>query len=254
MRAEPERITVEQLLSLLGHIRGCRISVIHAETIPRLRQRLSRDGPTLCPWFDPDTSPRDPDSIRWQIRKRTTFSVAMVGHRKPRSSSPYESAVNSRRASEWQPLGTDGTPVYFESSGRKWGRRRKSAPLVDYQGRVYLDVQRLRVLSYSYVDTRDGRSVTQSQLAPWLIGRSTESQRQQTTQSVIWRDYRIDRIRRVTGLNGRTYEIAHHARMKPHHETRQQQIARRREARKPKYQRQRQRQQKPKRTRRRNAA
>tara|TARA_R110002072_G_scaffold238769_3_gene396401 strand:- start:20040 stop:20792 length:753 start_codon:yes stop_codon:yes gene_type:complete len=233
VRAEPQRITVEQLISLLGHIRGCRIAIVHAETIPRLRQKLSQDDRTPCPWFNTDTTARDSDSKRWHIRKRTTFSVAMIGHRKPRSPSPYEVAVNSRRAKDWQPLGDDGTPVYFESSGRAWGRRRKSAPLVDYRGQVYLDIQRLRILSYSYYDIRTGRSITQTQLEPWLIGRSSDSHQQQTSQSVIWRDYRIDRIRKVTGLNGQPYEIARRSKIKVTRETRQEQIERRRKTRLP---------------------
>lgn len=233
MRAEPERITVEQLLSLLGHVRGCRISIVYAETIPRLRQKLSQDDHTPCPFFNVDSTPRDTDSKRWYIRKRTTFSVALVGRRKRGQPSAYESAVNRRRAKEWKPLNDGGTLEYFTSQGRTWGKRRQSSPLVDHGGKVYLDVQRLRLLSYQYVDLRTGRTLTLPQVEPWLIGH-TPGKSQQVDNQIVWRDYRIDRIRRVTGLNGTTYDIARRCKINATRETRPQQIDRRRIDRLPK--------------------
>ena len=155
METGPERINSGQLVELLGMIRGARL-------VPVLRQR-SRDG-VLCPWFDTDSKPGQSAGRRFSVRKIAAFSAAAVGQRR-RGRLP-------------------------ETSARTWGKRRSGCPLVDYAGRLYLDVQKLRVLSCRFYDVTTGKTLTAPQLAPWITERAAGD--------VKWRDYLLERVRTVS--------------------------------------------------------
>jgi len=198
MLAGPERIDSSQLIELLSMIRGCRRMTITAETVPVLRQRSAAG--VLCPWFDVDSKAGQPAGRRFFVRKLSAFSSAAVGKRR-------------RSRAE-----------YFDSGSRTWGKRRRGCPLVDYRGRVFLDVQKLRVLSSRFYDVATGQTVTRAELDPWLSERADSG--------VKWRDYRLDRVRSVV-MNGRAFELVRGQRMKTAAESPASQTERRRALRRP---------------------
>jgi len=196
MGAGPERIDSGQLIELLGMIRGSRLVTITAETVPVMRQRSAAGA--WCPWFDQSSKPGQPSGRRFSIRKRSAFSAVAVGKRRPGGPTAYELAVNRKRARDWSHLGADGTPEYFDTGSRAWGKRRRGCPLVDYRGRLYLDVQKLRLLSSRFVDSSTGQTVQAAELAPWMSTRPESG--------VRWRDYRLSGVRSVS-VDGRAFEL-----------------------------------------------
>lgn len=224
-----ERVSIEQLITRLSSIRGSRLVTLVTETVPTLNQKA--DDGSVCPWFNPQASTKAPDAARWFIRKKTVVSMSLIGSLKGESGTPYERSVNRRRCKESQDFQLSSPPQRFRSSGRHWGTRRKSAPLVDYKGRVYLDAQRTRILSFEFIDTRTGRTISQTQLKPWIPGSRNPSKTQLLANEIVWRDYRIDRVRIVRTLGGVECVVARRAKISTHRETREQQLSRRKQAR-----------------------
>jgi hypothetical protein len=226
METEPELVSPGQLVQLLSMIRGCRIVTVTAETVPPLNQR-AEDG-ALCPWFDPSVPVDAVAGRRFRVRKRSVFSCGAVGKRRPGGLGAYASAVNRRRSAEWAELGELSAAAVFETAGRTWGRRRRGAPLVDYRGQIYLDIQRFRLLSVSYFDALSGSPILAADLQPWLRVRADVSGRQLLSRPVAWRDYRFDGLRLLT-MDGQAFAVRRQRRrMAAAAESRASQIVRRR--------------------------
>ena len=202
---------------------------IVTETIPTLNQKA--DDGSVCPWFKAQASTKAPDSARWFIRKKTVVSMSLIGSLKEAAGTPYERSVNGRRSREARQFNLKSQPSRFLTSGRNWGTRRQRAPLVDYKGRIYLDAQRTRILSFEFLDIRNGKTVSLTQLQPWIPGNRKPSRTQRLVNEVVWRDYRIDRIRIIRTLGGIECVVARRAKIRTTAETREHQLSRRRQAR-----------------------
>lgn len=180
-QAEPVKVIGLGLLaSIIRAISSYKIATIFTETEPELLK-------TGNPFWDKPNQ-------RWLVKKRAHTRIGIGG--------TYSGAVNTRRFKESKP-GT--TPSTFESSGRRWGqrlkglgsarRRGKRASIAEYKGRLYLDVQRLQVLSVTYVGI-DGVAIPATAIAPFIRQRE-KSETQDLENEVDWRDYALTNVRQL---------------------------------------------------------
>jgi hypothetical protein len=100
----------------------------------------------------------------------------------------YANSVNNQRSRE-------GLPADFESLPRRWGKRLVGCPLVEHQGKWYLEVKVEKVLK-SAKYWADGKWISKEALEPFLPKRQ-ESGRQGVENSIILRDYNLESIRKL---------------------------------------------------------
>ncbi len=182
------QISLRMLAGIIRGIESATIATIFTETIPAMRK-------TGNPWWDADAD-------AWHIRKRAHTTVMIGG--------TYQGAVNGRRAKQ------DGLGYQnFESSGRRWGQRLtrlgsarakgKRASIVEHGGQLYLDVQKVRGLSVTYIDLRTNHLIPSREVIPFLV-QEQESNTQQLAKQVQWRDYALSNIRELR-MQGDVYQV-----------------------------------------------
>lgn len=175
-------VSVRMLASIIRSVSGATIAAAYVETVPDMFKRGN-------PFWDRETQTS-------AVLKRQAVSIALGG--------TYQGAVNRSRFRAW----TSGpAPEPFVPARRSWGtratslgrsrRRGQRASIVMHDGVAYLDVQRLRVLSVSYVD-RYGNEIPREAVEPWL--------KQRERQPVDWRDYTLSNVRQLR-MNGMTYNV-----------------------------------------------
>lgn len=184
-----KQIGIGLLASIIRGVNGVTIATIFTETEPELLK-------TGNPYWDKPNQ-------RWLVKKRAHTRIAIGG--------TYSGSVNTRRFKESQ-AGT--VPTTFESGGRRWGqrlkglgsarRRGKRASIVEYEGRLYLDVQRLQVLSVTYVGI-DNVEIPATAIAPFIKQRG-KSTTQDLEKEVDWRDYALTNVRQLR-MDKMTFEV-----------------------------------------------
>ncbi len=188
MSGVTRQISLRLLAGIIRGVESATVATIFTETIPAMRK-------TDNPWWDAATDV-------WHIRKRAHTTVMIGG--------TYQGAVNNRRAKQ------DGASYQnFESSGRRWGQRLtrlgaarakgKRASIVEHSGQLYLDVQKVRALSVTYVDLRTNHLIPTREVVPFLI-QERESNTQQLAKQVQWRDYALNNIRELR-MQGDVYQV-----------------------------------------------
>ena len=120
----------------------------------------------------------------------------------------YENAVNNQRVRENQPLDNAGEVEHFTALPRKWGVRVKRTdgtvtPLVEYNGKHYLEVKVQKSLGYEY--RHNGATIDPAKVEPFLPKRQ-EGARQEVDSPVILRDYALENIQQIT-IDGIVYEL-----------------------------------------------
>lgn len=182
-------IDTRSLANLLGSLRTSTIISIHARTIPDMRK-------TGNPWYGHVV--------------KLAYLRAIIG-------ASYESSVNRRREKEAALAGRTSVD-YFHAGERTWGKRvirkprrrqsqkdRQTAPLIRHKGKLYLNLQRQKMLHYEYRDTVTAAEIPAAEIEPWIRPRN-EGRRQQLDNPVINRDYTLTNILQVRML-GKVYEI-----------------------------------------------
>ncbi len=189
MAATVERyVGVQLLAAIVRGVHSATFATVFTETIPTLTKRGN-------PFWDRNTK-------TWSIRKRAHTRVVIGG--------TYAGAVNTRRAKAT----SDGHQEQFQSQGRSWGerlkllggahRKGKRASILSHNGRLYLDVQALQVLSSSFVGI-DGEEIPRDQVTPFMRKRKS-SQTQQLEDEVKWRDYALTNVRQLR-MQGQTFTV-----------------------------------------------
>lgn len=164
------QITYTQLERLMRTVKAPTPIAFTALTTPKMRRR---QNPFLCPCC------REP-----VVQKRARVSAFL------RAS--YTGSVNRQRARE-------GNPRYFTSVGRTWGNREIMTPLIQYRGELYLNLKRERLLDVEYLILGEPASGEQlEQVESLLIQPASESNRQELKKQIVTRDYRLDRVRRLS--------------------------------------------------------
>jgi hypothetical protein len=120
----------------------------------------------------------------------------------------YENAVNNQRVRENQPLDNAGEVEHFTALPRKWGVRVKRTdgtvtPLVEHNGKHYLEVKVQKSLGYEY--RHNGATIDPAKVEPFLPKRK-EGARQEVDNPVILRDYALENIQQIT-IDGIVYEL-----------------------------------------------
>lgn len=182
-------IDTRSLANILNSLRSSTIISIHARTVPVMRK-------TGNPWYG-------------RVVKLARLT-AVIG-------ASYESSVNRRREKEAAQAGRKSID-YFHADKRTWGKReirkprrrqtkrdRQTAPLIQYKGRFYLNLQRQKMLHCEYRDTDTGAEIPAAEIEPWIRPRN-EGKRQQLNNPVINRDYTLTNILQLR-MQGKVYEI-----------------------------------------------
>jgi hypothetical protein len=160
----------DQLREVLAHIHSAMIVSLTAHTVPILRKR--------------DMRKRDNPYIDRVTKVSRVNGVICWG---------YARAVNRQRLREDR---IDD----FEAAPRPWGRRIRGTPLVEHNGRYYLE---MKVQSRQDMFLVDGQP-SDVDLSPWLPRRCPS--RQEVTKEVVLRDFALASIREIRWA-GRSYEI-----------------------------------------------
>jgi len=171
-------ITTKQLEARLLEIRGAQALTFTAETDARL---YLTDNPFICPHCG--------ESI--VVKRATVNGIVNVN---------YAAAVErQRRRERGEPVERRGRPRKtdrpFVPLIRTWGERVADTPLVEYRGRLYLNLKRERILTVEY--RLHGRPATAAELAiiePLTRRRVSESKRQQLDHQITWRDYTLGNV------------------------------------------------------------
>ncbi len=108
----------------------------------------------------------------------------------------YQHSINNQRMRE-------GSEPNFVPLPRCWGKRLFPSPLVEHNGKFYLEVKVQKVFDVEYVN-ENGEVVPVTLVKPYLREKK-ESARQQLDKEVILRDYSLENIIKLT-LNGITYK------------------------------------------------
>ena len=122
----------------------------------------------------------------------------------------YEHSVNRQRLRENQPTDSSGNVERFGAFPRRWGQRVKGTPLVEHvpEGvgcvRCYLEIKVQRRES-KYVDRESMAPVQYEEIRQWLKydeRNIAEGVRQQVDRPVVLRDFRLDHIASIKGIDG----------------------------------------------------
>lgn len=162
-------VTPEQLVAELSKLTSPTIVVLLTNTAPAMRKR-SHAG-ELNPF--------------WKKLRQLSKVRGMIGGR-------YENARHTAAKK------LDPQAPKIKSSARKWGARRKDAPLVDYRGHVYLDFHLKTLLAVEYRKAGNLHRVNELAVRNFLRGREDAP--------VHWRNYMLDNVREVR-MNGAAYVV-----------------------------------------------
>lgn len=174
-QSAPEFISPDELADLLRNARGATIVTVEARTEPRLLARHPVSG--------------QPNPLKGNLIKVSRVNGIINWG--------YEGSVNRQRARE------EMTPD-FEALPRKWGFRLPGTPLVEHDGRLYLELKVERSLDHRY-ETFDGLELDSADVEAYLPQRSAS--RQGVSRQVILRDYALDNIISIR-MGGMTYIVS----------------------------------------------
>ena len=163
------KVTSDELVQILMKRKGATIVSLKACTDARLRKKNNPIGP--C----------------WKLAS----VVGMIGWN-------YTNSINNQRARE-------GHEEYFEALPRSWGQRISGTPLVEYNGKYYLEVKVERILEVSYVRNSDGSMVTYDEISMFLPTKRV-NERAETEKNIYPTDYAVENIREIK-LDGVVYEV-----------------------------------------------
>jgi len=154
------RGNIAKMSDLLKQTRGATPVSLIVETEPEL--------------VKPKTNP-----LAGRLRKRSYINGMIGWH--------YANSVNRQLAREEK-------DAEFEAVPRKWGQRLPNSPLVEHNGKLYLETKVEKVYDTKYI--LDDKEVTKEEIAEYLRGK-TESSRQGTEKQIILRDYALDNIKEI---------------------------------------------------------
>jgi hypothetical protein len=160
-------MTKEELANFLKEIKGTTFCTIETETEPKLR------GGKKCPYAG--------------VKKISKVNGA-VGF-------IYENSVNNQRVRE------DSEPD-FESEPRRWGHRVNGTPLVEYNGKFYIEVKVEKTETPLYI--LNGKFVANEDITPYL---PETTSRQGVEKEIILRDYSLDSIKMIK-IKGQQFVIS----------------------------------------------
>jgi len=163
------KVTTDELVQILMKRKGATVVSLKACTDARLRKTGNRVG--AC----------------WKVASL----VGMIGWN-------YSNSVNNQRARE-------GHDEHFEALPRPWGERISGTPLVEHNGKYYLEVKVERILDVSYVRAADGSLVTYDEIVMFLPVKRV-NERAETEKNIYPTDYAIENIREIK-LDGVVYEV-----------------------------------------------
>jgi hypothetical protein len=169
-----QSLTPFELVDLLMESRGAKFVTLETRTEPRLLAKHPLTG--------------TPNPHRGNVVKISRVN-GMIGWQ-------YESSVNRQRARE-------GMTDDFEAMRRAWGRRISGTPLVEHDGRYYVELKVERSLGHRY-ETLDGWPVEASSVEVYLPTRRPG--RQGVQREVVLRDYAIENIVSIK-MNGTTFFV-----------------------------------------------
>ena len=129
-----------------------------------------------------------------RIKKITTGTSVMVFQNKK---------VNGYQAMVSRRLEAEGKSSEFKLSPRKWGRRIKEMPVVEYEGRLYLEVITLRSGRVHY--ELDGKVIDRQNIIGFK-GPLEEAAQGGLDNKVIIRTYAFDSLRSVI-INRQKFQI-----------------------------------------------
>jgi hypothetical protein len=155
-------VTAEALADLLMTIRGAKIVALETRTEPRLLAKHPASGA--------------PNPFKGNVVKISRVN-GIINWR-------YGNSVNRQRVRE-------GLAPDFAAVPRKWGVRVPGTPLVEHDGRTYLELKVERFMEQRY-ESRDGRELNFASVEAYLPSRSAG--RQGVTREVIVRDYDLASI------------------------------------------------------------
>lgn len=107
----------------------------------------------------------------------------------------YENSVNRQRKRE-------GLEPDFEAEPRRWGTRLRGTPLVEHNGRYYLELKVEKTQNPTY--WFDGKEIKKEELEAFMSEHSEGNQG--VEKPVVLRDYKLENIRKVR-MDGQEYEI-----------------------------------------------
>jgi len=176
--------TAENLVELLGSVKGAKIVTITTKTQPSFQRTDDKSNP------NPFCGKTVKDHDVWKI-SRVNGIVNW----------DYAKSVNRQ-------LDREGQEADFEAKPRKWGTRLSGLPFVVHVGKdgkvqLYLEMKVERSLDYHYEDGF-GNEIPKEKVSPFL--RKSGPSRQGTDNEIILRDYRMDGILAIR-YQGTTYVV-----------------------------------------------
>ena len=150
-------LTFDELRDSLLTFKGAVIVTIHTDTVPTMNK-------TGNPYVGARKRSKVNGMINWI----------------------YECAVNRQRIRE-------GLTADFQAYPRKWGQRIKGTPLVEHNGKYYLEMKVQAANSVYYVGQQE---IPSADITPYL--RPLSKSRQGVAKEIILRDYALENIRGVT--------------------------------------------------------
>lgn len=163
------KVTSDELVQILMKRKGATIVSFKACTNARLRKT------------------NNPIGACWKL----VSIVGMIGWN-------YTNSINNQRARE-------GHEEHFESLPRSWGKRINGTPLVEHNGKYYVEVKVERILEVSYVRNSDGSLVTYDEISMFLPKKRV-NERAETEKNIYPTDYAVDNIREIK-IDGVVYEV-----------------------------------------------
>ena len=166
--------TRPQFLKRLRGVSDCRLIGLTAVTVPKMRKRDN-------PFFG-------------RVLK-ITDAAGPIGWQ-------YKRVVNRQRTRE-------NAPADFQPQPRAWGQRLAGTPLVEHNGRFYLEVKVQNATS-RFIDAETGEPIDRRELAPFLPARKSESG--PTKKPIRLRDFAIADAASTTGIaelrtNGQVWRV-----------------------------------------------
>jgi hypothetical protein len=155
-------ITSEALVELLLTVRGAKIVSIETRTEPRLLAKHPSSGA--------------PNPFKGNVVKVSRVN-GIINWR-------YGNSVNRQRVRE-------GLAPDFAAVPRKWGVRLPGTPLVEHDGRTYLELKVERFMEQRY-DSLDGRELPFAAVEAYLPSRGAS--RQGVEREIVVRDYDLANI------------------------------------------------------------
>lgn len=163
-------VTVDELQQILINTKGSKFVGFVALTVPDMKK-------TNNPYFN-------------TLQKETSIYNAIINW-------TYETSVNKQRIRE-------GKEPDFEALPRVWGSRIKGTPLVEYNGKYYLEVRMGNVKAQRFLN--NGIEISKEEIEPFLRIKKNEGQRQELDKPIILRDYELRSIKEIK-MGGTSYKI-----------------------------------------------